>query len=343
MKTNATTIYDVAERAGVSTGTVSNVVNHVDGVSPATARLVREAMAALGYDPPPPGRRRGYRRPDRVRRTGRLALVIPGMSRSVLHAPVYMDVQNGIEQAVRKHGQTLVFSHIPHGDPLPAHLVPKKVDGVILFGNPDDPQLPRGLRKLPMVRVMGLRDPLAGYDHVTYDNAMIGDLAGNYLASCGHRHCGFIGGLAVGSLFGERGAKFQECIERHGGTVVPESAEDIAIVTEQKHQVNRKCICDLLDRLLAHTPQPTALFFPADMLTNAAYPLLYERGVVPGRDIDIVSCNNEELLLANLHPRPAVVDIHAETVGYKAVEQLIRRIDNPKSRRAEILIAPELL
>lgn len=311
-------------------------------MKPATARAVREAMAELEYEAPPPGQRRGYRRPARKRRTGRLALVIPNVKHSVMHAPVYMDVQHGVEQAVRDHGQALLFSHIPHGEPLPGQLAPTKIDGAIVFGDPDDPGLTRQLQQVPLVRVMGLVDPLAGYDHVTYDNTMVGRLAAEYLTRKGHRHCGFIGGLTPDSMFGERGADFKRHIAAAGGTVVAESVPDISIVTEQIHQVNRVRMGEILDRLLACEPRLTALFLPADMLTNAAHPLLYERGIVPGRDIEIVSCNNEELLLANLHPRPAVIDIHAETVGYKAVEQLLWRGEHPKEGRVKSLIDPEI-
>ena len=98
-----------------------------------------------------------------------------------------------------------------------------------------------------------------------------------------------------------------------------------------------------LSARLPRQPRPTGIFFPADMLTSVAYPLLYERGIVPGRDLDVVSCNNEEILLNNLHPKPAVIDIHAAAVGYRAVEQLLWRIEHPLEPKMKSLIDPELI
>lgn len=305
--------------------------------------VTTQATAELGYAAPPPGRRRGYRRPERRRRTGRLALLIPGMPRSVMRTPVYMEVQRGIERAARAAGQALLFSHILPGEPMPAQLVPQQIDGAVVFGDPDDPRLPRELRQVPLVRVMGQVDALAGHDHVTYDNVVIGRLAADCLLGRGHRHCGFVGDDAMGGLYGERGAVFRRCLEAAGGSFCCAWDDRLAVVSDEVHEIDLVRMGALLDRLLARRPRPTGLFLPADMLTNAAYPLLYERGVVPGRDIEIVSCNNEELLLANLHPRPAVVDIQAELVGRRAVEQLLWRLDQPTAGRVKILIEPALL
>ncbi len=337
------TIYDIAAQAGVSTGTVSKVINHGDGVRPATALLVRQTMAALGYEAPPPGQRRGYRRPDRKRRTNRLALIVPGMMRSVFQSPVYMDVQHGIERGARAHGQAMLLSHIPYGAPLPLRMVPEKIDGAIVFGWSDEPRLLRQLQGLPVVRVMGIVEPFAGYDHVTYDNQAIGGIAGDYLLRKGHFHCGFIGSITPEGLFGERGAGFARCLAAAGGTVQSETDDRLAIITPDMHRGDRDRLGMVLDRLLAGRPRPTGLFVPSDMLTAAAYPLLYERGMIPGQDIDVVSCNNEELLLGNLHPRPAAIDIHAELVGFQAVEQLLWRLENPAAPRAVVKLEPSLV
>jgi LacI family transcriptional regulator len=53
------TMNKVAKRVGVCHGTVSRVVNSRPGISPDTIRAVRLAMVELGYDPPPPEKRRG--------------------------------------------------------------------------------------------------------------------------------------------------------------------------------------------------------------------------------------------------------------------------------------------
>ena len=60
--------------------------------------------------------------------------------------------------------------------------------------------------------------------------------------------------------------------------------------------------------------------------------------------MDVISCNNETMLLAGLYPRPATIDIKAEYVGQRAVEQLCWRNEHPDDPSAiEIKIKPELV
>ncbi len=67
------TIYEVAERAGVSHQTVSRYLrNHGGGLKPATLTRVESAIAELNYRP------NRIARSMRTRRTGRLALLLPG-------------------------------------------------------------------------------------------------------------------------------------------------------------------------------------------------------------------------------------------------------------------------
>jgi LacI family transcriptional regulator len=72
MATKRATIYEVAERAGVSHQTVSRYLRHNGGLKPATSARVEAAIAELSYRP------NRIARSMRTRRTGRLAIVLPG-------------------------------------------------------------------------------------------------------------------------------------------------------------------------------------------------------------------------------------------------------------------------
>ncbi|MCF7974969.1 MAG: hypothetical protein K9N55_14220, partial [Phycisphaerae bacterium] len=67
-------------------------------------------------------------------------------------------------------------------------------------------------------------------------------------------------------------------------------------------------------------------------------------GIQPGRDLEIISCNNETSLLAGLAPRPISIDIQPETIGKKAVEQLRWRILHPDDEsQITIEVSPKFL
>lgn len=108
--------------------------------------------------------------------------------------------------------------------------------------------------------------------------------------------------------------------------------------------MNLQRVQTLLDQCLPpHPNPPTALFLSGDVLAPAVCGDLQRRGIHLGREMDVVSCNNEQMLLSHLYPRPATLDIHAERIGQKAVEQLLWRIENPGAPRATTALEPTLV
>ncbi len=345
--TTATTehqsIYTVAREAGVSVATVSRVINNRAGVKPRTVGAVRAAMAKIGYEPQPPNRRRGPRlnRP-RERRKRRVALLIYGISRGQLRAPVYAEVLQGIETALADHGFGLMLSYIDGLHQLRSAMLKREVDGVIIFGRIKEIMESGSLGALPCVRVMGTSDMLEGCDHVTYNNRVIGELAARYLLDRGHTCCAHISTPAQ-ARHEYRGADFASVMKRAGGDAILLTDPDLIEATAQYNRVNRSSL-EALVRTMADSPvRPTGLFVNSDLLAAAVYPILVEQGIHPGRDIDVVSCNNEEILVSSLHPRPAEIDIHATAIGRRGVDQLLWRLTNRNARVERILIEPTLV
>jgi DNA-binding LacI/PurR family transcriptional regulator len=70
---------------------------------------------------------------------------------------------------------------------------------------------------------------------------------------------------------------------------------------------------------------------------------MFERaGIVVGRDLTIISCDNERVRLSALSPRPHSIDLRSEEIGRTAVRTLLSRITNPNMPRANVLIHPSL-
>lgn len=99
----------------------------------------------------------------------------------------------------------------------------------------------------------------------------------------------------------------------------------------------------MADRLLAASPRPTAVFMPADSVTAALYRAFAERRVRIGRDLSVISCNNELPLLSGLFPAPTTIDIHAAEIGRLAAERLAARILRPSAPSVDIRLRPSLV
>jgi LacI family transcriptional regulator len=118
---------------------------------------------------------------------------------------------------------------------------------------------------------------------------------------------------------------------------------DLLHITRRVHGIHQSVMLETLDALLALNPRPTAVFTEADMVAQALYSAMHMRGLTPGKDLTVVSCNNEEPILATLSPIPASLDIHSSQIGKQAVEQLLWRIDNPDETPRTIRIPPSLV
>jgi LacI family transcriptional regulator len=182
-------IKDVAARAGVSVGTVSNVLNRRASVGAATRRKVEQAIAELGFI------RNESARQLRAGRSRTIAYVLLDAGN-----PFFTDVAHGVEEAAREAGLALFMCNSDQDaqreDDYLDLLTEQRVRGVLI--TPVDPQgarltaLPQ--RGIPVVLLD--RATHGGFDgcSVSVDDVEGGDLAVSHLIELGHRRLAFVGG-----------------------------------------------------------------------------------------------------------------------------------------------------
>lgn len=347
MSTTITTA-KVAEIAGVSQATVSRVLNGGTGVAPEKLRAVREALESSGYKPVSGGRGRpvgsvGANGPGKQAGTGTIALVM-GDDAYMRHPSLALAKIRGVQRAANEAGLNLLVAEIREGDPLPPMLAEGKVDGILLWGRRAPQRLVSSMGNA-IVWVSSSHHGGPG-DGVMPGNEIVGRLAASYLLEEGHRELAYLSLADVHPGVESRGEGFEYVAHRGGARVQmvieePENALDGRSHSRAGLATRAR---QLVDRLLALSPHPTALFVADDELTATIYPILFEKGLQPGKHVKIISCNNEEPYLAGLHPRPATIDLAPEITGRRAVEELLWRIRNPKeTRRVQVMVEPVLV
>ncbi|WP_225755533.1 LacI family DNA-binding transcriptional regulator [Actinotalea sp. Marseille-Q4924] len=182
----AARLQDVAERAGVSVRTVSNVVNDFPHVRPAVRERVQQAIADLGYTPNMTARfLRGGR-------TGMIALAVPDLS-----VPYFAELAGYMMRAAHQHGLTLLIEETD-GDREREVLFatgPRSstIDGLILSplsAEAEDLSDPR--RAVPVV-LLGERTYDEPIDHIAIDNVRAARDATTHLIHLGRRRVAAIG------------------------------------------------------------------------------------------------------------------------------------------------------
>ena len=340
------TILDVARLAQVSVGTVSRVLNRREGITAENLDRVQRAIAKLDYSPRQ--RKASMADVNPLERKNVLLLLL-GMDRSLATLPVVASAIEGAEQAVSRANANLLIANVPGVDRVPEALSRKRIDGVILKGalqgdlaGQAHPELLGRLAALPIVWMLGRPSGCSG-DVVQANDMQIGQIAAEQLVAHGHRLLAFVSPKPSQTSLLRRQASFT-FFARHAGAEVKTYLGDDRQWTLPLPAVDHvELVQDLIDRVLAERPRPTAIFAPDDSVGAMAARALAARGFKIGREISLMSCNNERSLLMGVHPTLTTIDIHAEEIGCRAVDQLAWRLAHREASYAEINIEPALV
>lgn len=348
MESPEVTIRDVAARAGVSPGTASRALRGHPQISEACIARVRDAAEALSYKPL---RDRTGRRRRAPLAGKRIAIVMLGIDRTLASLPAVAESIHGAEEALAAAGAHPTLIDVPDPTDPPRALRRVRFDGILakaaLQGDIADAigSKFRGvLESNAMVWMLGRPSGMSG-DAVGPDDAAMGQIAAEALVAAGHTRLAVVNPKGDHQMFARRQQSFVAAAAEAG--VI---ATCFAATRSRPRAFPLEPIMDvvqvqpLIDALLRERPTPTAIFCPADSIAALVYRALASRGVRPGEDIAVVSCNNERSLVAGLWPALTTIDAHLRRVGQLAVEQLTRRITGEFDGAAvNITVTPTLV
>jgi len=255
----------------------------------------------------------------------------------------------GVERAVGGANANLLVVNLPEADRVPDVLRRRRIDGVILKGalqgdliGSVNPELIKVLKGLPTVWILG-RPRGAWGDVVHVNDATIGQIAAEHLLANGHRRLGFVCPKPSHAVLTRRQAGFTFFAEQ-GGAIVTSSLGDDERWSFPLRATNEvEMVQGLVDRLLGMRERPTAIFAPDDSIGAMIVRALSVRGLQVGRDMSLMSCNNERPLLMGIYPSMTTVDIHAERIGGLAVDHLAFRLTHAHAPPVEIGVEPTLV
>ncbi|WP_392672359.1 LacI family DNA-binding transcriptional regulator [Streptomyces sp. LN785] len=345
---SAPTVYDVAERSGVSIATVSRVYRTPDSVRAQTRERVLEAARELGYVPS--GNARGLA----SRTTGVLGLCFPDYADPDAEADaadsdaddavmLYSDqIIRGMERAARRHGYALLIAASLEGGP--ESLVAKvagRVDGfAVLAQTVPTEDLEVISRRLPVVMLAGPRE-IDHLDHIVVANADgERELARHLIEDHGLRRLAFIGGEVESPDAEARFRGFQQAC-RDAGLPVPDAPDLRAEMMTQAE--GARTAEALLDRTadLGEHERPQAMLFANDQMAVGALRALERRGVRVPEDIAVTGFDGIPLSRI-VRPSLTTVRQPIRQLGEQAVELLVQRLRDRERPPASLMLPVSL-
>ena len=307
------TMEDVARVAGVSTTTVSHVLNATRPVSETTTARVMAAIEQTGYSQNTSAR--ALARP----RTRSLGLAISGLAN-----PCCTSLIASVEQAATAARQTLLLGDT-HDDPeheleIVRALVERRIDGLLLAPSAGAAEhaLPYlAAQSLPVVLIDRFADPLL--DQIGSENVEPTAQLVDHLVSCGHSRIAMVAGAPPLSTTLERHAGYELGLERNGLAFQPE----LVASGESRREAAAPATRQLLDL----DAPPTALISGNNAMTIGVMEALKERGLRVPDDIALVGFDDFEWAEV-FAPRLTVIAQPLGELGAEAVALLLSRLED---------------
>lgn len=330
MRVRPVKIKDVADEAGVSTMTVSRVMNKPDVVAEETRIRVQEAIQRLGFYP------NAIARSLKSQRAFALGLVTVDLTDAF-----FTNVAAGAETEARRQGYRLILSSTEHSiqdEPdFVRLLAEQQVDGILLVRDAvevqDDPLVNLLNIGIPIVTT-GYHIPNPNLEIVDVDNIDGGYAACQYLLDCGHRSIAMITGPLFHKSAKDRMTGYCKALTDHGLAFSP------LLVCEGNWSTlsGYTAMKELLDRQISFT----AIFVQSDAMAIGAYRAILDTGLQIPEDISVIGY--DDLPISEyLTPPLTTMRQPVRKIGELGVAMLIRKINGESPKEGSVLLRTQLI
>lgn len=326
-------IKEVARHAGVSIGTVSNVLNRPDLVAAGTRQRVLEAIEALGYV------RNDSARQLRAGHSRQIAIVVLDVAN-----PFFTDVVRGVEDYAEQRGVSLVVCNSGEDANRERRhldlLAEQRVRGILITpvdgskGSRLEQLIERGMSVVLVDRGAGQLNRCS----VAVDDVLGGRLASSHLVEQGHTRLAFVGGPMSTPQVADRHSGFTAAL----ADGLADGVESTTIATPNLTVAAGRTAA----ATIAETPaaiRPTAVFCANDLLALGVLQEMTRRGVRVPDEVAIVGYDDIEFAGAAAVPLSSIRQPR-EQLGRTAAQLLLEETDeNAHHEHRHVTFQPRLV
>ncbi|GGJ94005.1 LacI family transcriptional regulator [Lentibacillus kapialis] len=311
------TIKDIANKADVSTATVSRVLNYDATLSVAdeTKKRIFEAAEELSY-----------RKREVKKHVGRkIAIVHWYTEKEELNDLYYLSIRLGAEQRCKQHGmhpEVYFFDHIDA-------INPADIEGIIAIGKFNAKQINELTHISPAIVFVDQSPDEDTHDSVVVDFEKATRKICDHFIATRHRYIGFIGGKEhirekAFADYMHKKALYNECFMFVG-----------AFSVDEGYRLMKKAINETGGNL------PTAFCVSSDVMAIGAMRALHEEGIAIPDRVSIFSINDISVS-KHLYPPLSTIRVFTENMGETAVDTLLERLEGREIAK-KIVISTELI
>ncbi|MGL1076770.1 substrate-binding domain-containing protein [Vibrio parahaemolyticus] len=324
------TMKDIAKLAGVSTSTVSHVINKTRFVSEEISERVNNAAKELNYYAPS-----ALARSLKVNRTKTIGMLVTTSTN-----PFFGEVVKGVERSCYHKGYSLILCNTEGDNERMRQsintLLQKRVDGLILMCSSLEGERIDVFERYPDIPVVVMDwGPMLFTSDKIQDNSLRGGyLAAKYLIDCGHTEIGCITGPLIKHQAqmryeGYKRAMNEACLEFNANWIIESDFE-----CEGGYQAFKK--------MAERGTLPSSIFVSNDMMAMGVINAANELSIKVPDDLSIIGY--DDIHIAKFMS-PSLTTIHQPKyrLGQAAVETLVRRLDDKSNEAQVVQLEPTLV
>jgi LacI family transcriptional regulator len=324
-------IREVAKRAGVSLGTVSNVLNRPEIVALETRQRVQQAIDEIGFV------RNGSARQLRAGRSQHIGLIVLDVAN-----PFFTEVARGVEDLANQAGYVVILCNSDDSLEKESNylrvLEEQRTRGVLITPVQSDASyLQRFRRRGIAVVLLDRPSRIKDLCSVSVDDVRGGEIAAAHLLEKGHKCIGFVHGPLSIRQVADRRRGVIRAVKAAG--LDPERSVIEVTTQAQSAREGEECV----ERLLSARARPTAVFCANDLLALGLMRGLIKHGISIPKDVALVGYDDVEFASVLSTPLTSVRQPKYD-LGRAAAELLFDEAHNPASHRHKhIIYQPELI
>ncbi|WP_282175800.1 substrate-binding domain-containing protein [Vibrio nereis] len=323
------TMKDIAKLAGVSTSTVSHVINKSRYVSEEISERVNKAAQELNYTPS------ALARSLKVNRTKTIGMLVTTSTN-----PFFGEVVKGVERSCYHKGYNLILCNTEGDNERMREsintLLQKRVDGLILMCSSLEGERIDVFDKYPDIPVVVMDwGPMLFTSDKIQDNSLRGGyMAAKYLVDAGHKNIGCITGPLVKHQAQMRYEGYKRALNEAGLEFNPHWIIESDFECEGGY--------DSFNKMCEKGPLPEAIFVCNDMMAMGVINAANERGIRIPEDLSIIGY--DDIHIAKFMT-PALTTIHQPKyrLGKAAVEALLNKLDGGETEPQVVQLEPALV
>jgi LacI family transcriptional regulator len=318
---------DVARQAGVSVGTVSNVLNRPDVVSPKTLERVQKTIADLGFVP------NGFARQLRSGYSRTIGLVVTDVAN-----PFFTEVARGVEDAASKRDYAVFLCNsdesLEKENKYLSVLIQQQVRGVLITPSDSKSHQYENLRERGIsVALLDTETKNSSQCSVSVDDVRGGEIAIEHLASLGHKEIAWVTGPDT----------IPQVADRTAGVMRAAKIAKVEISTVRVALMNSAQGTDAVKKILALKKMPSAIFCGNDLLAFGVMRGLLDAGKKIPEDVSLLGY--DDIAFGNSAAVPlSSISQPAYQLGVTAAELLISECEDSEDHaHQQIKFQPQLV